>query len=298
VVLGELYPLGPEATDREPSPGHLDACGTDEREWWTRLEAECTKAAALADAPQPPSGPRRIRTRGRSSTLAVLAELTSSGEQVLALCADASRRAGLARGSVGLARFAAGRAAVACGRCADTHSAELLRGGDAGLVLADWVTLMRNGAAPQGFTHVVIVDPPPSPSLAQLAATGEGYLHETWGNLERDFSVRVMESELELRPHLVAIFRELRAAGEAPSPDRLAAILRGPGPYARSPELAGRCVRVLLELGLAQRSPERGAQGLRVVSSEATELERSGSYRAYHARLEEARRYLGSQKPQ
>jgi single-stranded-DNA-specific exonuclease len=298
VVLGELYPLGPEAPDREPSPGHLDACGTDEREWWTRLEAECTKAAALADAPQPPPGPRRIATRGRSSTLAVLAELTSSGEQVLALCADASRRAGLARGSVGLARFAAGRAAVACGRCADAHSAELLRGADAGLVLADWVALMRNGAAPQGFTHVVIVDPPPSPSLAQLAAAGEGYLHETWGDPERDFSVRVVESELELRPHLVAIFRELRAAGGAPSPDRLAAILRGPGPYARSPELAGRCVRVLLELGLAQSSPERGAQGLRVVSSEATELERSGSYGAYRARLEEARRYLGSQKPQ
>ena len=46
-----------------------------------------------------------------------IAELVSSGAGVLAVCADASRRAALAGGATGLARFNGGAALIACQRC-------------------------------------------------------------------------------------------------------------------------------------------------------------------------------------
>src|SRR4051812_47448425 len=81
--------------------------------------------AALAAPLEPwPSDERRATSdepretvRTTSSPSAILAELVSSGEPVLALSADASRRNGMAGGAAGLARFAGGRAALACGRC-------------------------------------------------------------------------------------------------------------------------------------------------------------------------------------
>ena len=61
---------------------------------------------------------------------------------------------------------------------------------------------------------------------------------------------------------------------------------------AGSPALAGRALRVLAELGVIEDG--EGPGELRVRSSERTELERSGTYRAWRARLEEARLALSS----
>ena len=69
-------------------------------------------------------GPR-TRIPGAGSATVRIAELVSSGAGVLAVCADASRRAEIAGGATGLARFNGAAALVACHRCADAAIAGL-----------------------------------------------------------------------------------------------------------------------------------------------------------------------------
>ena len=101
VVVRELYPLEqpPEADRERRFCG--EGCPADDAEWWDRLEREMARVAsgrpgALLDV-RAAEGPRRelIDRRG-GAAVASLAELISSGESVLAICADAARRAKLA----------------------------------------------------------------------------------------------------------------------------------------------------------------------------------------------------------
>jgi hypothetical protein len=92
---------------------------------------------------------------------------------------------------------------------------------------------------------------------------------------------------------MAGIYRALR--GSAPlEGEALRAALEGDGDHARSPELIGRCLRVLAETGLLDRPLEPGVRSIGAVSSEKTELERSATYRACRTRYEEARSYLES----
>jgi hypothetical protein len=200
------------------------------------------------------------------SAAARLAELASSGAAVIGFVADVPRRAHLAEG---------------------------------GARLAEYSELERDPDLARGFAHVVLVDPPPSATLERLAtlpgAEG-GYLHPAWGELELRFALRALEAQLAQRGPLIAMFRDLRDAGEKLCGEELRAALRGPGPHPRGPEAAARCFRVLTELGLVQGEPERGDGVVGVVSSEGTELERSTAYLAYSARYQEGRQYLEGRK--
>ena len=86
-------------------------------EWWQRFEAElrprprqpwraCRGRGAQTRTERERDGRRAAAAR---PTVAI-AELVSSGAGVLAVCADASRRAALANGATGLARFNGGAA--------------------------------------------------------------------------------------------------------------------------------------------------------------------------------------------
>ena len=77
----------------------------------------------------------------------------------------------------------------------------------------------------------------------------------------------------------------------------LRTILEGSAGYARTPEAAARCLRVLSELGLCEWLPDRGNRTLRVLSSERTDLGRSRAYGACLARHQETVRFLRS-RPQ
>jgi single-stranded-DNA-specific exonuclease len=294
VVLRDLYPLGASTEPNE----HAPECGCEAGEWWTRFDAALH--APLEEAPAPPehAAGGREPVASPTSAVALIAELTSSGESVLALCGDASRRQQLATGAAGLARFSAGAARIACGRCGRSRIAAGLCAREQGLVLADYAALTLADPPALDFRHVVLVDPAPSARLRAIAGRPPpgrpGYLHSAWGEAERGFALRVAEEGLGLRRPLEAIFRDLREAGEAEG-ERLRELLRGDGAHRRSPELAGRCVRVLLELGLLRRRSNHGGGALGAVSSEATELERSVAFRAYRAQLEEAKEFLGRQ---
>jgi single-stranded-DNA-specific exonuclease len=255
VVLRELYP-------RDAGEGSLET-----GEWWGRFEAELACDPESRPEPgqaNPADHQRRILT-STNAPAAVADELASSGESVLAVCADAALRAGMA------------------GR---------------GLQLSDYPEIERSPDLCRAFTHVVLVDPPAFPHLepALLGSTREGgYLHRVWGEAEWRFASGILDEQLARRPTLIATFRDLRDAGEA-SGEELRGALLGRGPHPRSPETAARCFRVLAELGLVEGIPDRGEGEVRVVSSVGTDLERSAAFRAYSARHQEAHRFLEGQR--
>ena len=255
VVLREVYPRG---------------AGEDSvqaEDWWRRFEAELAlDPGEWPPAHEPPPGTheRRILT-STNAPAAVAGELASSGESVLALCADAVLRTGMAR---------------------------------EGLRLADYLELERAPSLPADFSHVVLVDPPPFSHLEQLAshaAREECYLHCPWGEAEWRFALSAIGEQLAQRPTLIAAFRDLREAGVASGEDLREALL-GSGPHPRRGETAARCFRVLAELGLVRGMPDGGEGEVGVVSSEGTDLERSASFRAYGARYQEASRFLEGQR--
>jgi single-stranded-DNA-specific exonuclease len=261
VVLRELYPR--EAAAEEAAA----------EEWWQRFEAEL----AADPATWPPTGLEaypgyasrpvgREVVRPRSSPAAVVAELSSSGGgDVLAYVADRERRSAL---------------------------------GGEGVALADAIALEADPELAATFEHVVLVDPPAFARHEDLAIrpTGRGgYVHLAWGEAEHRFALAMLDEQMARRPVLIALFKDLREAGET-SGTNLQAALRGSGPQPRSAETAARCFRVLAELGLVQGSPDRGDGSVGVVSSEGTELERSAAFRAYGARHQEGLQYLKRRK--
>jgi single-stranded-DNA-specific exonuclease len=295
VVLKEMYPIEAAAAGcAEPAVGE---------EWWGRLEAE--RRAPLEAWPpataRASDGERRREKveRARGSGIATLADLVSSGAPVVALCADSSRRAALAE-RADPRRFGCGPPVHACGRCAAVPLGARLRDlheAGRGLALADWAALERDPDLPARFEHVVLVDPPPFEHLEALAARGEGYVHAVWGESESEFAFWVHANEWELRDALGRVFRALREGGGEAGGEALIEVLAGAGTHKRTPELAGRCVRVLEELDLARWELDGGDRSLRVVSSKSTNLERSQAYVAFRARHEEGRRFLSRQRP-
>lgn len=317
VVVRELYPLS-DAPDAELPAG---ACGTDcpppDSVWWARFGAETGSIAEGRPGPlldvRAPEGPRReLVDRRGGAAVACLAELVSSGESVLAICADAARRAALAASAADPRRFGAALPRLACSRCADQALDERLGSSDrppaeAGLVLADWSAIARRPQAPRRFQHVVLIDPPPSEAAESLAGQGRpagegfaaasaagGYLHVAFGPAEVEFSERLLARDWELRGAIGEIWRELAAAGGEADGSALRSLLAGGSRYVRTPEVAARCVYVLDELGLCEWRADAAAGSVRVLSSERTDLARSRAYAACLARHQEVIRFLRS----
>jgi single-stranded-DNA-specific exonuclease len=302
VVLNELYPL--EDAPGEPLSPH--PCECEDGEWWQRFEAELGRdlsAAVVGKALLSPPGIQkrpgpgaRTVVDGDGAITVALAELVSSGAGVLAVCADASRRAPLANGATGLARFNGGAARVACHRCGREALAGLAARAEAGLALTDYAALARQPELAACFAHVVMVDPPrerADEDRCGRAADGDdpGFLHRLWTPAERAFAVSASDERLASRAAVGGVFRRLREAGEA-SGAELRQALAGSGAHPLCPETAARCLRVLGELGLVAGEPSGGAGSLGVVSSEDTDLERSAAFQAYRAEHSEAVPYL------
>ncbi|MGC1851427.1 MAG: single-stranded-DNA-specific exonuclease RecJ [Solirubrobacterales bacterium] len=282
VVLRELYPVT------------AHACSCPDGEWWQRFEQELRLPLEVpAEDVEDTCGGDREAVRGRCSAAALLAELVSSGAEVLAICADASRRAGLAD----LARFAGQEdPPVTCARCGGITVDALSKP-----ALTDYAALAKAPSVVGEFAHVVLVDPPASAEQERLASRaldgwsgGErhpGYLHLAWDEAGVAAALAALEEQMARRPALIGVFRELRDVGDA-SGEELQIALRGADASPRSPEAAARCFRVLAELGLVHGSPEGGDGTVGVVSSEGIDLENSEAFLAYGARHQEGQRYL------
>jgi hypothetical protein len=271
VVLDKLFSSGATGA----AAGRLS-----DDDWWGRADGE--RRAALE--PWPPAGvavrgsaQRAVVDRRNGSGVAAVAALVSTGDPVLVVACDSARRRGLVEQALPPARFG-------------TH-----------LELSDWNALSRDPLLPSRFRHVVCVDRPPFAHLERLLEHGTsadepGYLHLAWSDAQAEFAIRVHELEWPGRECLAAIFRALREASAAlaSSGEALRDVLASAGGCTRSPEALGRSLRVLEELGLVECEQNGATRTLVVVSSEATELERSPAFVAYKARREEGIRYLSA----
>jgi single-stranded-DNA-specific exonuclease len=289
-----------------PDRGDCEVIG--ERDLWTELEAELAGDPAAwvpverfvvrhdidneLTAPDPfaaaRSGPvsaaaraamqaRPVIDRRGHGISAVCGELLAAGESVLAVCADARRRA------AGLGELVAGLALA-----------------DAGFAAISWPDFVVDPSRAAGFRHIVLVDPPPVAELVDTAARApaSGGVYLGWGAAETGFAQTVLEAELDLRPQLAALYRILRESiAGAASGESLQAILRGDGRYPRPGRVAGRLIRVLIQLQLA--TYDRASRTLRIeADAPRTSLELSTSFEAYSKRLEHARGYLGYEATQ
>jgi single-stranded-DNA-specific exonuclease len=182
VVLREVYPLDEAPDAISPHP-----CACDETEWWARFEAELgrdlngqgdaverNRRIATEKLHGDDEGSRRVVEGHGSSVTATIAELVSSGAGVLAVAADASRRAALANGATGLARFNGGAALIACGRCSAEAVAGLASRAPGGLALVDYAALAMASDLAASFEHVVLVDAPRTPLDLERATLALG----------------------------------------------------------------------------------------------------------------------------
>jgi single-stranded-DNA-specific exonuclease len=301
VILGTAYPVGDgRPATNPPAPGceAEEAGGIGSSEFWRRCELELERPLA----PWPPElaappGAREVVDRRGASGVATIAALASSGEAVLALCADAIRRRALVEGVARPARFGGGELAVVSARLGDEAVAAAearVTASGSGVVLADWAALARDPALAARFAHLVIVDPPPFAHLERLCAAGSGYLHRLCGEPEREFALRVHADEWPSRSSLASLYRALGArAGPGLAAPEARALLCGEGrAHPLAPEAAARSARVLGDLGLIEWHGSGADRALGVVSSSGTDLERSAAFVAYRERYEEGRRYL------
>jgi single-stranded-DNA-specific exonuclease len=218
--------------------------------------------APLDRAPEAqPSQRRVVLDRRGTSPLAVLADAIASGERVLAVCADVPRRLdglGTRVGGFGLISY---------------HALE---------------------RSPRAAAQLVALDPPAGAASDAMLRAGCGFTHLAWGEPELRFAWQIHELEYGLRASLVALFRSLRHRGEVAG-EELEHLLRGDGQPGRPARLAGRLIRVLMELELV--SLDRDLPALKVVSEAPTALERSPAYRAYTRRFEDGRQFLSIARP-
>jgi single-stranded-DNA-specific exonuclease len=299
VVVREIYPLGDDHQG-ESDPGRCgEGCPAPDSEWWDRLDRELARVAeghpgGLLDVRAADGPTRELIDRRGGAAVASLAELISSGEPVLAVCADGARRSRLASSAANPRRFGAALPRVCCCRCGDhALDAALAEAPAAGLVLADWTAIAERPDTLRAFRHLVVVDPPPSEALESLAlAAPEGYLHLAWGPAELELTERLLARDWELRRPIAEIWRSLAEAGGEAHGEKLRALLAGPSEYPRTPGVAARCVRVLEELGLCGWQADSAGRSLRVLSSKRTDLARSRAYVACLARHQEAIRFL------
>ena len=300
VILGRVYPQELPGGEKPLLSDSACASPAGAAEWWDRVEAEqALKLDVLAGPVHVAADRRVVKAHGRSP-IALLADLVSAGDPVLAICADALRRRGLAQRAVPPRRFGVGDAVIACSRCgAEARQRGILDVLEAGsgLVLTDWAALSLDPHLAADFERVVLIDPPPTQRLRALAGEGRGELHLSWGEPEVEFAIQLQGIEWPSRKSLARLYASLREELQSTAADKLQLLLSGSGATPLTAEQAGRRLRVLSELQLVAWEGTRPADRLRAVSSEGTDLERSKAYLAYRALHDEGVRFLESQKP-
>jgi single-stranded-DNA-specific exonuclease len=305
-VLRHLHPVTEAAACGSPCATCPERALKDE--WWARVDEarreplDAWPAERVSARIEASGLPRReVVDRRGSSPVASVGELLSTGERVLALCADVSRRRRLAEEAAGPPRFGLGPAVLTSARCATgPMEARLAAGeGGGGLVLSDYDSLAERPDMGDRFEHVVLVDPAPFEHLDRLAEVGRsapwtgGFLHLAYGLAEIDFALKVHTHAWGLEAPLREVYASLRDMPEGADPQ---ALLAGASRHPRTPAQAGRCLRVLEELGLLVEDENGSRPRLRALSSIRIDLERSQAFCAYRARLEEGIEWLSRRR--
>jgi single-stranded-DNA-specific exonuclease len=216
-------------------------------------------------APSPRSRRERLLIDHRGEGVAALiTQLVASGGDVLVLAADARARL--------------------------RHLSSRL----GGFALASHDALERDPGLAAPYAHLVALDPPASEAALIRAARSVGHpfapqrLFLAWGGAELRFAAHIHEREYGLRDSLAACYRSLRDRGGA-SGRELEAVLHG---EARSPECAGRLLKVLTQIGLIEL--DRAQESVVVTERQRVTLESSPAYRDYERIRQDGLRYLAT----
>jgi single-stranded-DNA-specific exonuclease len=296
LVLRSLHPV----TTRDgcvPGEGCAGCtCRATGDDFWHAVWRELERPLEPATAPSATGASRTVvDVRGRG-ILGSLGDLLSTGEPVAVATLDCSRRRGLIERELDPSRFGRPAGVVLSGRCRPATVAERLAGAPEGTVaLVDYATISDDSSLLEGFTHVFALDPPPGRPLYEALAAGSGFLHLGWGPPEVEFAARALEQELELRGPLRVLFSALRQHPGGVAGEELEALLCGEGAHPRPPALAGRCLRVLDELGLIELRRSSATVTCTITSVEPVELERSPAFRACSALHREGMAFLSQQ---
>jgi single-stranded-DNA-specific exonuclease len=246
------------------APAPIELVGSTGGEYLSDVLAELEGALGAVEHAAAGASARTVIDRRGHSPLSTLVDAVTTGEPVLALCADVPRRLPGLRERVG------------------------------GFALAGYGELERDPSPAAGFARIVALDPPAGAGDAALLRTGAGVTLLAWGPAELGFAEQIHEREYGLRASLAAFYRALRDRERAAGGE-LERLLRGDGSHGRSARLAGRLIRVLTELELV--SLDRDLPALAIAGRAPTALERSPSFRVYAQRYEDGKRYLSSANP-
>ncbi len=182
--------------------------------------------------------PRIVHDHRRRGAYGELARLAGTGEGLLVVCADATRRAGMLANTLHPSRFGLAGAMVLDDRLDPAALARLraIAAGSRCLALTDHATAPSVAGA---FARVVVLDPPVSDAAAAAFAALDGDLHLVWGADEEDVARRDLAGR-EPRALCAAVWRAL-----ADGPLARAAVT----PAARPSDVAF-AIEVLIEAGL------------------------------------------------
>jgi single-stranded-DNA-specific exonuclease len=245
---------------------HATPCGAGGIEVLAELEPYLDAVIAELEAPleggADTAGSRVLFDRRGDGPLVVLRDALASGGEVLAVCADVPRRLDGLRSRLG------------------------------GFALISHRGLEYKSELADRFAHLVVLDPPNTAGRSAAIRRGRGYTHLAWGEAELRFARQMHELEYDLRASLAALYRGIRALGRAAG-EELEQLLRGEDRHGRPPGVAGRLVRVLVELQLV--SLDRDLPALALASESSTTLESSPAYRAYRQRYEDGLRFLSGE---
>jgi single-stranded-DNA-specific exonuclease len=292
LVIRALHTL--DADDEPDATGCAAcACRRDDAAWW-----EATWAAYDDPEPRPPrcdrSAERTVVERRGEGAMGALGDLMTTGEPLLVMCADVSRRAALLERDLAPERFGRASWVRLSARCGAGAAARARAGADAP-VLCEYGALDADPSLAHRFTHLFMLDPPAhrgtSEALRFSASGAPAFLHLGFGAAEVEFAARVLDHEHALRPHLEAIYRALTAGG-ADAADVSRELLEGGGRHPRGAGLVGRCLRVLDELSLASFDRSTGTLKCRIINGGRADLERSQAFRACAAAAAEGHRFL------
>ena len=295
LVVRSLHPVCGD----EPAAGcGTCACRRDDASWW-----EALRAASDAPEPRPPAcaagAERAVVDRRGEGALGVLGDLMTTGDPLLVLCADVSRRAAPLERDLAAERFGRDPWLRLSARCGP-GAAERAGAAATAPVLCEYGVLAAEPALAHRFRHVFALDPPcwrqTLESLRRSGGDGPAFLHLGFGAAEVEFAAQVLTHELALRPHLESIYRGLAALG-ANGGAVSRALLEGDGRHPRGAALAGRCLRVLSDLSLANLEASSGTLRCTITNGGRAELERSQAFRACARAAEEGHRFLTTLTP-
>jgi single-stranded-DNA-specific exonuclease len=268
-------------------------CRQGDTAWWTAVWE-----AHARPEPCPPvcaaGGERAVVDRRGEGALGVLGDLMTTGESLLVMCADVSRRMVLLERDLAPQRFGRAPWVRVSGHCGP-GAIDRARTAGSAPVLCEYGALGADPSLPQRFRHVFALDPPAhsatSEALRRSAGDETAFMHLGFGPAEVEFAACVLAHEYALRPQLESVYRALAGLGtEGAEVSR--ALLEGEGRHPRSPAAAGRCLRVLEELSLARFDRSGGTLRCRVTNSGRAGLERSRTFRACAEAAEEGNRFL------